>query len=195
MYITGMQTDSPNEWTEIDVMKKVAEALASLEDEPRQRVLKWTNDRFSFTPSVQARTPSQVPASQISSEERGASGVSANGSSTGDLAEFFTSASPATQGEKALVVGYWFQVLQGLADLDSQQINTELKNLGHGVSNITRAFDELISTRPQVVIQTRKSGTAKQARKKYRLTAEGIARVKQMIARRSDGATGLEENQ
>jgi hypothetical protein len=195
MYFVGMQTETPNEWSEIDVMKKVAEALASLEDEARQRVLKWTNDRFGFTQSVLARPPSRAQASQISSEERDASGGSTNGSTTGDLAEFFTSASPATQSEKALVVGYWFQALQGLADLDSQQINTELKNLGHGVSNITRAFDELISTRPQVVIQTRKSGTAKQARKKYRLTAEGIARVKQMIGRRSGDQTGVEVQQ
>jgi hypothetical protein len=190
-----MEPETPNEWSEIDVMKKVAEALASLDDDARQRVLKWTNDRFGFTPSVNARSPSRIQASSISSEERGTSGDSTNGSTTGDLAEFFTSALPTTQSEKALVVGYWFQVLQGLADLDSQQINTELKNLGHGVSNITRAFDELINTRPQVVIQTRKSGTAKQARKKYRLTAEGISRVKQMIGRRPEERTALEENQ
>jgi hypothetical protein len=80
-----------------------------------------------------------------------------------------------------LVVGYWFQVHQGMKDFDSQRVNAELKNMGHGVGNITEAFTRLIDRRPQFVIQTRKSGTARQARKLYRVTNEGIKRVQSML--------------
>ncbi len=38
-----------------------------------------------------------------------------------------------------------------------------------------------MDAKPQLVIQTRKSGKAKQARKKYRVTAEGVARIKELI--------------
>lgn len=83
---------------------------------------------------------------------------------------------------KPLVVGYWFQVLQGEQDLDGFQINKELKHLGHGVSNITTALSSLIDRKPQLVIQTRKSGNSKQARKRYRLTDAGIKAVERMLA-------------
>ena len=94
----------------------------------------------------------------------------------------FAAANPESGTDKALMVAYWFQVLNGQADVDSFDVNKELKHLGHGALNITRAFDHLMEAKPQLVIQKRKSGKAKQARKKYRVTAEGISRVKQLMA-------------
>jgi hypothetical protein len=57
-----------------------------------------------------------------------------------------------------------------------------LKNLGHGVKDITKVFSSLIATSPQQVIQTRKSGTSRQARKRYKVTKAGIARVQELLA-------------
>ena len=68
-----------------------------------------------------------------------------------------------------------------LALFDDAQILPELKNLGHGVGNVTRAFSALITQRPQPVVQTRKSGSSKQARKRYKLTTVGINRVEEMV--------------
>jgi len=93
----------------------------------------------------------------------------------------YEAANPRTEPQKVLVAGYWFQKLRGQSDVDGQQINTELKQLGHGVTNITRTLGSLINKKPQLVIQTHKSGKTKQARKKYRLTAEGIRAVEQML--------------
>jgi hypothetical protein len=81
-----------------------------------------------------------------------------------------------------MVVTYWFQVVQGQTDVDSQKVNTELKQLGHGMKNITSAFSELIRERPQLVLQVRKAGSTRQARKRYRLTAEGIKKVKALMS-------------
>jgi Tfp pilus assembly protein PilX len=105
-----------------------------------------------------------------------------------DVAALYTAAAPRTEPERALVVGYWFQVHQGMKDFDSQRVNAELKNMGHGVGNITEAFSRLIGRKPQYVIQTRKSGTARQARKLYRVTNEGIKRVKAMLAGQPEDA-------
>ena len=62
-------------------------------------------------------------------------------------------------------------------------MNKKLKDLGYRVSNITTAFNGLINRRPQLVIQTKKSGTSKQARKLYRLTTEGQRAVERMLQR------------
>jgi hypothetical protein len=174
-----MEQQSNSGLAELDVMRSVAEALGSLDDAAKKRVLKWTMDRFEVR-GLSEGSAAGGHGTRPAGGEHLAAGAETQ--SFSDLPTFYAAANPATQSEKALVVGYWFQVVQGQADLDSQQINTQLKNLGHGAANITRALEDLISTRPQLVIQTRKSGTTKQARKKYRLTNEGIAQVRRMVA-------------
>jgi hypothetical protein len=176
-----MEQNKSSDWAELDVMRDVAEALGKLDESARKRVLKWTLDRFAGGTGQVNLVSERVPSS--SNRHQGEHGFS-------DLPSFFSAISPSTQSEKALVAGYWFQVVEGQSDLDSQQINTQLKNLGHGAANITRALEDLINSKPQLVIQTRKSGSSQQARKKYRLTAEGIARIKQMLARAQDNGGG-----
>jgi hypothetical protein len=102
------------------------------------------------------------------------------------LAELFAAANPKTEPDKALVTGYWFQVVRNEADLTGQSLNEELKHLGHGVLNITKALTSLMKRKPQLVIQIRKSGTSKQARKKYKLTDSGRREVERMLTSSSE---------
>jgi hypothetical protein len=162
-----------DESAEIEAMKIVANALKDLDDNARNRVLTWATGKYDVK---SAGTPGK-PALP-----RAPSANSSAAQSQVDLPTTFTAAKPESGTDKALVVAYWFQVIKGSADVDAHKVNNELKHLGHGVINITRAFDHLMDSKPQLIIQTRKSGKAKQARKKYRVTAEGIARVKRLIA-------------
>jgi len=88
---------------------------------------------------------------------------------------------PGTESESVLVAAYWHQVVQGVEHLDSQSLNAGLKNLGHGVGNVTRACSSLMRQKPALMMQVRKSGSTKQARKRYRLTAAGIQRIREML--------------
>ncbi len=54
------------------------------------------------------------------------------------------------------------------SELDSQALNDVLEKLGHGSQQYHQSNDELIKTKPQLVMQTKKSGNTKQGRKKYR---------------------------
>jgi hypothetical protein len=116
----------------------------------------------------------------------GEAGASMTPDSYETLADLYAAASPGTQGDRALVAGYWHQVIGEEPDFDSQTINRELKHLGHGISNITRTFDRLQQQRPQPVIQTKKSGTARQARKRFELTEEGKRAVEGMLSRSNE---------
>jgi hypothetical protein len=89
--------------------------------------------------------------------------------------------------EKVLVVAYWFQVIQGQDDWDSFAINTELKHLGHPSTNITRDLDSLMNRAPRLVLQVRKDGTTKQARKRYKLTREGVRAVEKLLGAAENG--------
>lgn len=165
---------------ELDAMKIIAEALRTLDDGAVRRVLRWANDAFS------SRAAGTVDMARVE-----LSPITTNGPPPATerelrpqfdtLADFYSAADPQQDSEKALVVGYWVQVCEGEGDFDGLNVNKKLKDLGHGVSNITVAFNGLIKRRPQLVIQTKKSGTTKQARKLYRLTTEGQRTVERML--------------
>ena len=158
-------------FAELEAMRKVAEAIGSLEPEARARVLSWAADHYSIG-AVKSPLKSEEPA--IGEELDTRQGFE----TIGDL---FAHAQPSSDAEKALVAGYWLQIEVGKTDFGTQDVNRELKHLGHGVGNITRAFESLKKTRPQQVIQLRKAGTSKQARKTFKVTDAGRKAVESMI--------------
>jgi hypothetical protein len=160
---------------EVGAMAALEAALSGLDDDAKSRVLRWAADRFGISGTL-APGRSAAPAS---SSTAAPAPFTADASS---LADLYSAAAPETGSQKALVVAYWLQFAKGQADLESQQINNELKQLGHGIANITKALEELKQRKPQLVVQTRKEGTTQQARKKYRVTEEGRKFVQQMVS-------------
>jgi hypothetical protein len=99
-----------------------------------------------------------------------------------DLADLYNAANPTSDVQRALVAGYWFQVVEGNTTFASQTLNTALKDLGHGLSNITKALTALQQQRPALASQVKKAGKSRQARKVYKLTRAGITEVERMLA-------------
>lgn len=157
--------------SELQAMSAIDGALSGLDEDARGRVLRWAFDRHKVSPSE----------GQDRVEGNGTPPPTDDASDLADLADLYHRASPNTDAERALVTAYWVQQSDGSDFFEGYRVNSELKNLGHGLSNVTRALDALISQRPAPVIQVRKSGTSKQARKRYRITDEGIRRVRQMV--------------
>jgi hypothetical protein len=157
--------------SEIQAMGTLVQALEQLDAEARKRVLAYAATRYGLSPpSITAKSPS-LTGNRGQSEAEFSS-----------LAELFDAAGPSTEATKALVAGYWFQELQGAGGLDGQTINSALKDLGHGLSNVTDAMSNLIQRKPALAMQTKKQGTSRQARKKYRLTKAGITTVQGMLS-------------
>jgi hypothetical protein len=155
---------------ELAALRKVQEALSALDEGAARRVIQWASDRYhaGLTASFPAHARSDATMPAIPQ----------------DVADLYHSAAPRTEYEKALVAAYWLHRVRGQSDLDAQQVNGELKQLGFGVRNITVAFADLMRRKPQLAIQTGKAGTSKQARKRYRLTAEGLRVVESMVKER-----------
>jgi hypothetical protein len=156
---------------EVDAIRQVSLALDPLGPEERGRVLRWAAERFgtSLPQGNHSRQKERIR-EDIPGEE------------PQDAGEFYAQATPATEPERALVVAYWVQEVKGDGEFDAQSVNTQLKQLGHGVSNITRALDDLKRRKPQLVIQIQKSGKSKQARKRYKVTAAGKTEVGRMLS-------------
>jgi len=159
---------------EIEALRQLSGLFDELPPESVARILRWAGDKYKVKLDAGAPPPAAAQAESLAPTPVAA-----------DLPEFFNSAQPSTSSEKALVAAAWFQAVQGMSDIDSASVNRELKNLGHQSSNITRDFDDLMSRRPKLVVQTRKSGSTKQARKLYRVTHEGLSEVARMRGDRS----------
>jgi len=162
---------------EIEAMAAISTALGTLDADATRRVLKWAIERYQPRQTVSS---GPMEAAVLSSDAPG----STPQRTFLNLPEFFDAANAQNGLDRALVVAYWFQVLQNDAEgWDSQKINTELKHLGHPSSNITRDLDHLMSRTPRYVMQMRKQGTTRQARKLYALTREGTRAVEAMLNR------------
>jgi len=160
---------------EHEAIGKVIDALDGLDAELQARVLNWAAARYGVTLSGKKSSGSKNVV--IVDDEK------PDPSEYEELGDLFSAAAPTTDEDRALVVAHWFQELQEekQPNVTGAQVNKELKNLGHGVTGINKVFDALIATTPQQVIQTRKSGTSRQARKNYKVTRVGIARVQEML--------------
>jgi hypothetical protein len=183
------QAPEVNPAAELAAMNSIATALAALPKPAQVRVLRWAGDLYGA--GISAIAPRTIVSGkgelQAGSALTSASGSSASTASkaVGDfaaLAEFYSAANPSSDMLKALVVAYWQQMREGRDDFDTQSVNTELKHLGFGVSNITRAFEQLKATKPQLVMQLRKEGNTQQARKRFKVTVEGQRAVERMLA-------------
>jgi len=158
--------------TEARALAEVVRVLEGLDAAAVGRVLEWAVKRYTATADGTASSARDVAASPPGPRR-----------DEHDLAELYEVASPSTDGESVLVAAYWHQIIGRDEHLDSQSLNTDLKNLGHGIGNVTRACSSLINQKPALMIQLRKGGATKQARKQYRLTAAGIQRVREMLTR------------
>lgn len=177
---------SSNPAKEFSAIQAVHAALQDLDDEARTRVLTYIVSLLGIdTKAGIGRTPVQSAgaASGVEDDPEGAAPAeAAKGSPTfGSFAELYAAASPKSNAEKALVVGYWLQVCQSADSFTAASANKELTHLGHKIANITDAIDQMKSQKPMLILQLKKSGSSQQARKLYKVSHEGVKRVEAMI--------------
>jgi hypothetical protein len=168
---------------EIEAMSQIDTALTALEADERGRVLTWAVAKFGggAASNLALRAPSGT--------NGGGADEVVNIPADDDATTKFTrvsdlidAANPTNGLDYVLLGSYWFQEVQGAESFTGQQVNSMLKDLGHGAANITTAYNSLKSRKPPLARQIQKSGTSQQARKQYRLTAEGIKAVERMIS-------------
>lgn len=132
---------------EFSAMQRVYSALEPLDEEARRRVFIYVASRFCISVVGTANT-------ELASRGNDDASAKGEGSSTefDEFGEFFDVFDPKSDVERALTAAYWASLQNGDGSFDSQALNTMLKNLGHGVANITRALGGLADQKPALVI-------------------------------------------
>jgi hypothetical protein len=168
---------------EIDAMVAVSEAFEVLDGAQQARVLRWAGERYGAGPPRDRADESHDGSFSEGTEESETveSPTPPPDAEFGHFAELYDAVSPSTRLAKALVAAYWLQELKGAASWGSGQVNRELKDLGHQLTEINKVLQLGIDKRPAVVLQLKKSGSTKQGRKTYKLSAAGVKEVKDML--------------
>lgn len=167
-------------------MQQVAASLAELPKQVQERIADWTMKRYGGAQAaIEAGDRVSAVVTAKRKEQTVSSAVGGNGEYAA-FAELFDAASPETGTNSALVGGYWLQVCQARESFASQEVNDLLKNQGHPVANITKAFTLLRDCKPRLVHQLQKAGKSRQARKTMKLTQEGLRRVEKMLNSEGD---------
>ena len=168
---THIPTTSPADGsavdTEVEALASVGRAISKLPADAAERVLRYFLERLGRSSTGVAEVVNEMVARPAERFR--------------DFVTFYDDTDPRSGPERALVAAYWFQEIVGNPDWDSQTINTELRNLGHPSSNITADLKSLSQRTPRLVLQVSKSGTSAPARKRYKLTREGVRAVQSMM--------------
>jgi hypothetical protein len=178
---------------ELEAMVALSRAMSPFGEDDRpavQRILAWFNSKYGFA------GPKAVRAGTSGSPlESPATGSDDPQPSYATAADLYDAVRPEMEYEKAITVGYWLQVCNKQDNFTAQDVNGTLKHMGHGVNNITDAFNTAKDRKPALVMQTQKSGTSKQARKMYRLTTAGVRWVEHRIQGGGGNATAGKEDE
>jgi hypothetical protein len=179
------QDTTSMQFTDLKALEVVLKTLDPLSEDERERVFRWAAEKLGIQLARPGRSGGGAPRKQDPIDaafERHAGGFQTVG-------EFLAAASPKSDADRVLCVATYLQDFSETPDavrLSGKQINDELKNLGHGVKNITDAINTLKGRKPQHMIQTKKSGRAKQAWKEYRVTRAGIDHAYRLISEGSE---------
>ena len=106
-----------------------------------------------------------------------------------EFEEVFSKANPSSESDKALVAGYYLQDMKGQKQFTGREANKLLGDLGHRVKNITDALSKNMDCRPHLVMQIKKRGRSKQAKKDYKLTTKGLQVVRDWIKETKESGT------
>jgi hypothetical protein len=165
---------------EVKAMASVGDALDGLDEGARHRVLSWAAGRFGVTNLGHGSGGMRQSNGSSSSTDHKPFATS-DSREFATISDLFDLANPDTNPDRALVAAYWFQVVQNAEGFAGQQVNDELKHMGHGLANVTKTLSDLAGKSPSLVRQVQKIGKSKQGRKKYRLTLEGERRVQRLL--------------
>ncbi|WP_375550305.1 hypothetical protein [Rhodophyticola porphyridii] len=167
--------------SEFEAFQQIHEALVDLDEDARGRVISSVATLLGIgTVAATSATRDHPKNDNVGRPDEEAADEEIEEAEFSEFAELYAAARPNSNAEKALVAGYWLQICEGADSITAQGLNAELNHLGHKLTHVTDAMSQLISEKPQLVLQLRKSGKTKQARKTYKLSAEGIKRVRGM---------------
>ncbi|MDQ1353823.1 MAG: hypothetical protein QG657_4130 [Acidobacteriota bacterium] len=187
---------------EISAMNETLDALKNLNNGQRKRVIDWITARYRLNEVSAFETPEEEAQTEITEIEEpdekavrrrrgrkpGPRKARTAGIDKTDITNYetvldlFSEANVKKVSSKILLMSAYLQEKLKFAEISSFDINSRLKRIKHGVSNISTAINGLMKKSPQLLVEVEKPGEeGKSSRKKFRVTEEGIKLAKTFL--------------
>ena len=164
---------------EFEVLRTIHDALKPLGGDARGRIVTFIIGQLGIDLQPSAIRTREVEIDP-ESEQDDLSQSSTHEQTYPTFGEFFAAAEPKGNGDKALLAGYWLQEREGRDSFTSAAANKLLNDLGHKIGNIADAFTKLMRKKPMQVIQTGKTGTSPKGHRHYKVSQEGLKRIREI---------------
>jgi hypothetical protein len=170
-----------NSDAELKAMTTCFEVVSALPVDAQKRVISWLTGRFG--------SPQEHKTSALNDEKNASRKEShetkttaeTEGHSSSDFAELFSKANPKTAADKVLFAAWFISEKMGQKEFKSLTINGMLTPLGHKPASVSVEVARLVAAKPALMLQTRKEGKAKQARKLLKISEAGKVAAKKML--------------
>lgn len=187
---------------EISAMNETLDALKNLDNGQRKRVVDWITARYRLNEVSKFETPEEEkqtetaeieePTEKAVGRKRGrkpkARKVRAAGMDKSDIKNYetvldlFSEANVKKVSSKILLMSAYLQEKLKFEEISSFDINSRLKRIKHGVTNISTAINGLMKKSPQLLMEIEKPGEeGKSPRRKFRVTEEGLKLAKTFL--------------
>ncbi len=179
---------------EISAMNEALDALKNLDNGQRKRVVDWITARYRLTEVSKFQVleeekqtefkemvqPVEIPVVRRRGRKPGpkkASGAQGEKDIKNyeTVLDLFSESNVKKVGSKILLMSAYLQEKLKFEEISSFDINSRLKRIKHGVTNISSAINGLMKKKPQLLTEVEKPGEeGKSFRRKFRVTEEGI---------------------
>lgn len=191
---------------ELQAMSDVYETLKSLTNMQRQRILQWVKDRLESEATMgfvaSARPVDEAGADKVIRIVRAGKGTEKTETDevtsettpkvtkpTGPKTladyetalELFSESNVKKATNRVILMAAYLQERHNFKEISSYDINFRLKRIGFGVTNISSLINAILNRVPKLLVQEGAEEHTKQARRKYRMTPEGIALAKSLM--------------
>lgn len=103
------------------------------------------------------------------------------------IENLFLASNIKTVASRILLAAAYLQEKHNFKEVSSFDINSRLKKMGYGITNITTAINGLLAKKPPLMVQTRKVGDTKQAKRKFIVTEDGLKIAKTYLRSAGEG--------
>jgi len=166
---------------ELQAMSQVFEALKSLNNGQQRRIIHWVRDRLS-SPEPEIIQPAPAPEAETIKPEPEIIQVDKKDLTRFDtVLDLFAESNVKKATSKILLMAAFLQERHNYHEFSSYDVNFRLKRIGHGVTNISSLINGILNKKPALMMQLDSENHSKQARRKFKVTAEGIKVAKSYL--------------
>ncbi len=180
---------------EISAMNDVLDALTNLDNGQRKRIVDWISARFklkgagAFQVAVEGQTAAPETALPVEPmpEVKRTRKPRAKRTDEKDITDYetvldlFSESNVKKVSSKILLMGAYLQEKLKFEEISSFDINSRLKRIKHGVTNISSSINGLLKKSPKVFEVIEKPGEEKATRRKFRVTEEGLKQARNFL--------------